>query len=94
MKLNRALAFAALIAVVLHGRAKLGIGYMPEDRRLIPDLTVEENILLPAWAIGAGRRRSGSPPSTTSFPRRASSRTGARSNCPAVSRSSPRWHEH
>jgi branched-chain amino acid transport system ATP-binding protein len=24
---------------------------MPEDRRLIPDLTVEENILLPAWAI-------------------------------------------
>jgi branched-chain amino acid transport system ATP-binding protein len=25
---------------------------MPEDRRLIPDLTVEENILLPAWAIG------------------------------------------
>jgi branched-chain amino acid transport system ATP-binding protein len=31
----------------------LGIGYMPEDRRLIPDLTVEENILLPAWAGGA-----------------------------------------
>ena len=23
----------------------LGIGYMPEDRRLIPDLTVEENVL-------------------------------------------------
>jgi branched-chain amino acid transport system ATP-binding protein len=23
---------------------------MPEDRRLIPDLTVEENILVPAWA--------------------------------------------
>ncbi len=30
--------------------AKQGISYMPEDRRLIPDLTVEENILLPAWA--------------------------------------------
>jgi branched-chain amino acid transport system ATP-binding protein len=28
----------------------MGIGYMPEDRRLIPDLTVEENLLLPAWA--------------------------------------------
>jgi branched-chain amino acid transport system ATP-binding protein len=28
----------------------LGIGYMPEDRRLIPDLTVEENILVPLWA--------------------------------------------
>ena len=25
---------------------------MPEDRRLIPDLTVEENILVPAWALG------------------------------------------
>jgi branched-chain amino acid transport system ATP-binding protein len=23
---------------------------MPEDRRLIPDLTVAENVLLPAWA--------------------------------------------
>ncbi len=31
-------------------RARLGIGYMPEDRRLIPNLTVEENLLLPAWA--------------------------------------------
>ena len=30
-------------------RARLGFGYMPEDRRLIPDLTVEENMLLPAW---------------------------------------------
>lgn len=33
-------------------RSRLGIGYMPEERRLIPELTVEENILLPAWAIG------------------------------------------
>lgn len=31
-------------------RAELGFGYMPEDRRLVPDLTVEENMLLPAWA--------------------------------------------
>ena len=35
-----------------HARTSLGIGYMPEDRRLIPDLTVEENILVPAWARG------------------------------------------
>ena len=35
-----------------YGRTPLGIGYMPEERRLIPELTVEENILLPAWAIG------------------------------------------
>jgi branched-chain amino acid transport system ATP-binding protein len=41
-----------LLAVPTHARVRLGIGYMPEDRRLIPDLTVEENILLPAWAAG------------------------------------------
>lgn len=33
-----------------HCRAGLGISYLPEDRRLIPTLTVEENILMPAWA--------------------------------------------
>jgi branched-chain amino acid transport system ATP-binding protein len=33
-----------------HLLARRGISYMPEDRRLIPALTVEENILLPAWA--------------------------------------------
>ncbi len=32
-----------------HNRPALGIGYMPEDRRLVPDLTVEENMLLPSW---------------------------------------------
>src|SRR5437879_3335635 len=39
-----------LLSVPTHPRSRLGIGYMPEDRRLIPDLTVEENILVPAWA--------------------------------------------
>ena len=34
-----------------HERAALGIGYMPEDRALIPELTVEENIVLPSWSI-------------------------------------------
>ena len=42
-----------LLAIPTHERARLGIGYMPEDRRLIPDLTVEENIVVPAWASGA-----------------------------------------
>ena len=42
-----------LVPLPTHGRAQLGIGYMPEDRRLIPDLTIEENILVPAWAIHA-----------------------------------------
>jgi branched-chain amino acid transport system ATP-binding protein len=35
-----------------HQLSALGIGYMPEDRRLIPDLTIEENVLVPAWAVG------------------------------------------
>ena len=39
----------ALSARARHGRAALGIGYMPEDRGLVPQLTVEENILLPLW---------------------------------------------
>ncbi len=36
-----------------HRRAHLGIGFMPEDRRLVPQLTAEENILLPTWTTGA-----------------------------------------
>jgi branched-chain amino acid transport system ATP-binding protein len=37
-----------------HRRPRLGLGYLPgylpEDRRLIGSLTVEENLLLPVWA--------------------------------------------
>lgn len=40
---------ADLVHVPGHKRAQLGIGYMPEDRRLIGALTVEDNILMPAW---------------------------------------------
>ena len=40
-----------LVAMPTHSRTSIGIGYMPEDRRLIPELSVEENLLLPAWAI-------------------------------------------
>jgi branched-chain amino acid transport system ATP-binding protein len=47
-----------LLAVHTHERAQLGIGYMPEDRRLIPDLTVEENIMVPAWATKTADARS------------------------------------
>ncbi|EHR70551.1 ABC-type branched-chain amino acid transport system, ATPase component [Burkholderiales bacterium JOSHI_001] len=36
-------------ALPRHERAALGIGYMPEDRGLVPELTVEENILVPVW---------------------------------------------
>ena len=53
---NGAITFddRALTTLPTHGRARLGIGYMPEDRRLIPALTVEENVLLPAWATQVG----------------------------------------
>ena len=40
-------------------RARMQVGYMPEDRRLVPELTVEENVMVPAWATGiedAGKR--------------------------------------
>jgi len=33
-------------------RAHQGIGYAPEDRRLVPEFTVEDNILLPSLALG------------------------------------------
>jgi branched-chain amino acid transport system ATP-binding protein len=39
-----------LLRVPGYRRAQMGIGYMPEDRRLIGALSVEDNILLPAWA--------------------------------------------
>ena len=41
---------ADLLTTPTWQRTRLGIGYMPEDRRLIPDLSCEENLLLPAWA--------------------------------------------
>lgn len=47
----------ALGGLPSHKRARLGIGYMPEDRRIVPQLTVEENVLLPAWAAGASDAR-------------------------------------
>lgn len=34
-----------------HERAKRGIGYLPEDRRLMTALSVEENLMIPAEAL-------------------------------------------
>ncbi len=39
-----------LLALPAHRRAGHGVGYMPEDRRLVPEFTVEENIRLPTWS--------------------------------------------
>lgn len=47
---NAVLDGTDLIAMPGHRRVTKGVGYMPEDRRLVPEFTVEENILLPAWA--------------------------------------------
>ena len=41
-----------ILALAGDRRAHLGIGYMPEDCRLVPTLSAEENILLPVWATG------------------------------------------
>jgi branched-chain amino acid transport system ATP-binding protein len=43
-----------LVRLPSHARAGMGIGYMPEDRGLVPELTVEENILVPVW-VSKGR---------------------------------------
>jgi branched-chain amino acid transport system ATP-binding protein len=42
-----------LLALPPHRRVGFGIGYLPEDRRLVPDFTVEQNIRLPSWTTPA-----------------------------------------
>ena len=45
-----------------HERARLGIGYAPEDAGIFPDLTVAENFQISQWLAGSARR-SGAPSS-------------------------------
>ena len=45
-----------LLSQPSHVRAQAGLGYVPEDRRLFADLTVQENLL-----IATGVRRQGNP---------------------------------
>jgi branched-chain amino acid transport system ATP-binding protein len=44
---------SALVNVSPHLRARLGIGYLPEDRRLVGPLSVRDNLLIPAEASSA-----------------------------------------
>ena len=44
-----------LAQVPAHLRAKLGIGYAPEDRIMFPSFTVEENLRFPCEVIGMKR---------------------------------------
>jgi branched-chain amino acid transport system ATP-binding protein len=46
-----ALGDVELLSLPAHRRVHHGIGYMPEDRRLVPQFTVEENIRLPSWTV-------------------------------------------
>lgn len=41
-------------AVPAHERARIGVGYAPEERRLFGSFTVEENIVLPAQVLKLG----------------------------------------
>lgn len=45
----------SLDGLAAHARARRGIGYAPEDRRLITALNVEDNLWLPAQACGLKR---------------------------------------
>ena len=42
----------SLVKLPGHKRAHMGFGYMPEDRRLVPEMTAEQNILVPVWSTG------------------------------------------
>ncbi len=42
-----------------HERARLGIGYSPEDAGIFPDLTVEENLDISHWLVREARKRGG-----------------------------------
>jgi branched-chain amino acid transport system ATP-binding protein len=75
-----------------HRRARAGIGYMPEDRKLVPDFSVRDNILLPLWALGAkDERRLKSvyeimPELEPLAPRRASQLSGGQQKMVALAR--------
>jgi len=41
-----------IIGLPPHRIAKQGVGFVPEDRRIFPSLTVVENIMFPVWGKG------------------------------------------
>ena len=45
-----------LAEVPAHNRARLGIGYAPEDRVMFPSFSVEENLRFPCQVVGMAKR--------------------------------------
>ncbi len=45
-----------LARVPAHGRARLGIGYAPQERVMFPTLSVQENLCLPCQVAGMNRQ--------------------------------------
>lgn len=41
-----------IVGLPPHKIAKLGVGFVPEERRIFPSLTVVENIMFPVWGRG------------------------------------------
>jgi len=41
-----------IVGLSPHQIAKRGVGFIPEDRRIFPSLTVSENLMVPVWGIG------------------------------------------
>ena len=62
--------------------AALGVGYVPEGRKIFPNLTVNENLMVPLERPARGRRRA----STGCFRGLPSAAPAAAGNCPAASR--------
>ncbi len=69
--------------------AALGVGYVPEGRRIFPNLTVHENLLVPMERPGPWTPES----VYRLFPRLAERRSTAAANYPAASRKCCRLHE-
>src|ERR1700749_95458 len=51
-----------------HARAKLGLAYVPEDRQVFPEHSVEDNLLIPAKDGPSGRRAWTLPRVWDTFP--------------------------
>ena len=41
-----------IVGLPPHGIARQGVGFVPEERRIFPSLTVAENIMFPVWGRG------------------------------------------